>query len=417
MKDINTIRDDFPILKKIIHGDKPLVYLDNAATSQIPTQVMDAVVDFEFNHRANVHRGAHYLSQQATNMFEESRRKVAKFINAVVPEEIVFTKNSTEALNTVAFSWAQNNLKKGDIILVSDGEHHSNLIPWQIVAQKTGAEIVAAPIDVDGFIDIKSVNVDWLRIKLVSMVQVSNLLGSINDIKEIRKFIKKRILELDPKATMPRFVADISQSVSHFKVDVQQLGIDFAAFSGHKMLGPMGIGVLWVNREVFSELGVYLSGGGMIDVVETTKSTYAKMPEFLEAGTPNVTGVVGLAAAIDYIESIGFSAIQEHEKSLCKYFLERISEYKDIVLIGSKDLEQKVGVFSFNIKGVSAHDVAVVLDTQGVAVRSGHHCVMPWHMRNDQKTSCRASFSMYTTKDDLDAFFKGLDYAVKLLKK
>ena len=406
--------EDFPILKRIING-KPLVYLDNAATSQMPKQVMDAIVDFEFNHRANVHRGAHTLSGEATDMYENARKKIAEFIHAVVPQEIVFVKNSTEAVNTIAFSWARNNLHEGDVILVSKAEHHSNLVPWQMAAKDTGAVLVDIPLDENGLYDFKKVSVDWKKVRLVAINHVSNIFGSINDVKEISKYIKRRVAEANQaskkeiEGLMPRIFLDASQSIPHFEVNVQKLGVDFMGFSGHKMCGPMGIGVLWVNRECFSQLRPFNTGGGMIRVVEHEKSTFTNIPEMFEAGTPNVSGAIGLAAAIDYLKSVGMENIFAHDKVLAKYALEQLLKRDDIEIYGSKNPEEKTGVITFNMKNISAHDVAVILDSEGVAVRSGHHCVMPWHMEQNQTTSVRMSLYFYNTQEDVDVFIKALD--------
>ena len=415
------IKKDFPILKREVNG-KPLVYLDNAATSQIPTKVLEAMMEFEVNHRANVHRGAHTLSGEATDRFEKARKTIADFIGAVVSEEIVFVKNSTEAINTVAFSWARNNLQKDDIILVSKGEHHSNLLPWQLVCKEKGCQLAEIPLDQDCFLDYKKTSVDWKRVKFVALSHVSNVFGVENDIKEIVKFIKRRIFEVyklkeksEADKFMPKILVDASQSVPHFAVNVQKLGVDFLAFSGHKMCGPMGIGVLWVNRDVFGELQPFTTGGGMIGKVEFEGSTFGHMPDLLEAGTPNVTGAVGLAAAVNYLLDIGMENIAEHERELVKYFFEKIAARDDIIIYGCTNPLKRLGVIAFNVKGKSAHDVAVVLDSEGVAVRSGHHCVMPWHMEQEYKTTVRASFYFYNTKEDIDVFIRGLDKVHKIL--
>ena len=415
------IKADFPILDRIING-KPLVYLDNAATSQISTFVLESMLQFEVNHRANVHRGAHTLSGEATDMYEHARETVAKFIGAVVPAEVVFVKNSTDAINTVAFSWARHNLTKGDIILVSKGEHHSNLLPWQMVCKENGCEIKEIPLGEDGFSDYKKIEADWSKVKFVALSHVSNVFGVENDIKEIAKFIKRRVFEAhnlkdkkDLDSLMPKILVDASQSVPHLSVNVQKLGCDFLAFSAHKMCGPMGLGVLWINRDLFSEIKPVNTGGGMINKVELHESTFAPMPELLEAGTPNVTGAIGLASAIEYLEKIGMENIHAHEKELVSYFFEKIKDRDDIIIYGSKNPNEKLGVIALNIKGKSAHDVAVVLDSEGIAVRSGHHCVMPWHMEQEYKTTLRVSFYFYNTKEDIDKLIVGFDKVHRIL--
>ncbi len=417
----NIWRKDFPILNREING-KPLVYLDNAATSQMPKQVLDAIVDFETKHRANVHRGAHTLSRESTDMFEISRKTIASFIGAVVPEEIVFVRNSTEAINLVAFSWALNNLKQGDVILVSKAEHHSNLVPWQIVAEKVGCELVDIPLTEEGLLDITKVFTNWEKVKFVSVTHASNVLGVVNDIRGIKKYIKKRVIEAlritDSESAnhLPKIMVDASQSVPHMPVDVKKLGCDFLAFSGHKMCGPMGIGVLWVNRELFSQMKPFYSGGGMIKSVSFDKTTFGEMPEMLEAGTPNVSGAIGLAAAANYLNSIGMEKIFEHETKLAKYALDELSKRDDVIIYGSTDYTKKIGVIPFNIKNISAHDVAIILDTEGVAVRSGHHCVMPWHMDQPNTTTVRMSLYFYNTEDDIDSLITGLDKVKRLAR-
>jgi cysteine desulfurase/selenocysteine lyase len=415
------IKNDFPIFEKTING-KPLIYLDNAATSQLPLPVLSAIFDFETKHRANVHRGAHTLSGEATDMYEKARETVSEFVGAVIPSEIVFTKNATEAINLAAFSWAKFNLNKGDIILVSGGEHHSNLLPWQMVCSETESEMFEIPIDEDGFVDYKNINVDWTRVKFIALSHVSNVFGVENDIREFVKFAKRRVFEArklkekkEADEYMPKILVDASQSVPHFKVNVQKLGIDFLVFSGHKMCGPMGIGVLWISRDLFKELHPFNTGGGMINKVQFAESTFGNMPDLLEAGTPNVSGAIGLAAGVKYLENIGMENIALHERELVRYFFEKIKDRKDIIIYGSKNPEVRLGVIAFNIKGKSAHDVAVVLDSEGVAVRSGHHCVMPWHMKQEYKTTVRASFYFYNTKEDIDILVQSFDKVHKLL--
>jgi cysteine desulfurase/selenocysteine lyase len=404
--DVKTIKKDFPIFKRTVNG-KRLVYLDNAATSQMPLQVINAVVEFDSNHRANVHRGVHMLSEEATDMYEKARETVAKFIHAVVPEEVVFVRNTTEASNLIAYSWIRNNLKKDEIILVSEVEHHSNLVPWQNLAREIGFEIKFISINSEGLLDIKSVNTDWEKVRFVAFNHISNILGSTNNVKEISKYIKSK----SPNA---RIFVDGAQSVPHMPVNVQSYGIDFFAFSGHKMCGPMGIGVLWVNRDAFSELKPYNVGGGMIREVSLEEATYTTMPEFLEAGTPNVSGAVGLAAACDYLNKIGLENIDNYCKELIAYALEKLSARDDVEIYGSTNAEIKGGLITFNLKNIPSHDLASVLNTEGVAVRSGQHCNMPWHKKN-VSTSTRLSVYFYNIKEDIDVLISGLDKAQKIL--
>ncbi len=412
----NKWKKDFPILERKINNHQ-LVYLDNSATSQMPRQVLNAVIDFETNHRANVHRGIHTLSEESTDLYEQSREKVAKFIGAVVPSEIVFVRNTTEGINLVAHSWGKNNLGKGDIILTTEIEHHSDLVPWQIIAKENGCRLEFIPLDKNGMHDIKNTKVDWSKVKLVALSHVSNVLGTIIDIKEIVKYIKKRTAEV--KSSMPKILIDGAQSVPHMHMNVQKLGIDFLTFSGHKMCAPMGIGVLWISRDIVSEMGVYLTGGGMIDQVEYRSATYAKVPEKFEAGTPNVSGAIGLAAACDYLSCIGMDKIREHEIELTKYAIDQLKKRGDTNIFGITDLnlieKHRAGVVSFNLKGIASHDVATVLNVEGVAVRSGHHCVMPWHIKSGANTTLRASFYFYNDKTDVDALIKALYKAKEIL--
>ena len=399
---IKDYRSDFPILKRQIHG-KRLAYLDSAGTSQVSKFVLDAVYDFETNHRANVHRGVHTLSEEASEMYEAARLKVSKFIGAVIPSEIVFTSGATESINIAAFSWGVHNLKKDDIVLVSEIEHHSNFVPWQEVCRMTGSQIKYIPIDNNGDLDIKNTNVDWSKVKLVAFTQVSNVIGRVNEVKDIVKNIKKAVGENQ----MPKILVDGSQAVSHLPVNVQSFGIDFYAFSGHKMYGPMGIGVLWIKRDIFKELRPVKFGGGMINEATYEKSTFAQMPEFLEAGTPNVSGAVGLGFACDYINQIGIENIIKHDTILMDCALNKLREDKDIIIYGSPNSS----LIAFNVKNIPSHDLASVLDTCGVAVRSGHHCVMPWHKKQDVTTTARLSFGIYSDFSDIDQLILGISKA------
>jgi len=401
-------KSDFPILQRKING-KSLVYLDNAATSQLPSQVLDSLYEFETHHRANVHRGVHTLSEESTELYENSRKIVAKFINAVIPAEVVFTSGTTDSINLVAFSWARKNLKKVEIILVSEVEHHSNLIPWQKVCNEVGCKLEFIPVDDNGMLQIENVNVDWKKVKFVSITHVSNVLGVVNDIKSIVKYIKKKSLH------MPKILVDGAQSISHLSINVQKLGVDFFAFSGHKMYGPMGIGVIWINRNVFGEMFVYKTGGGMINNVDLYNSTFLNSPQFLEAGTPNVSGAIGLASACKYLMDIGMDKIRTEELEVMKYALESLSKIKAITVYGSMNYMEKCGVISFNYVGIPSHDLATVLDSEGVAIRSGHHCVMPWHKKQKITTSARISFGLYNSKEDIDKLIIGINKAKKLL--
>lgn len=412
---MNQYKKDFPIFRRKIHK-KNLIYLDNAATTQVPQQVIDAVVDFESNHRANVHRGIHTLSEEATKIYEESREVVARFIHAVVPSEVVFVRNATEAINFVAYGWGRNNLKKNDVILVSEVEHHSNLVPWQALCEEIGCKLEFIPVNKKGELDIKKVKVDWDRVKLITLVHVSNVLGTINDVKSVVKYVKKRFVEAKSDS-FPRVLVDGAQSIPRMPINVKKLGIDFFAFSGHKMCGPMGIGVLWINRAIVDEVIPYLKGGGMIKEVKYTKSSFSSVPEKFEAGTPNVAGAVGLAEACNYLSSIGMDHIYGHETELTRYALDKLSLRKDVIIYGTLDTQKRLGVIAFNLKRIPSHDLATILDTEGIAIRSGHHCVMPWHKKQKITTSARISFYLYNDKNDIDMLLKGLDKAKKILGK
>lgn len=415
--DVKDIKKDFPIFNRKINGN-PLVYLDNSATSQIPRQVMEAISEFEYKHRANVHRGVHTLSEEATTIYEEARKTVAEFIKATVPQEVIFVRNTTEAINLIAFSLGEKIVGENDVILLTEAEHHSNLIPWQKLAERKKAKIEFISIFADGpnegEIDWESVkNVNWSRVKIVSFTHISNVIGTINDVKDIVKKISKLVDKNGGKKTF--FVLDSAQSVPHISVDVKSLGIDFMCFSGHKMCGPMGIGVLWAKREILNELEPYLTGGGMIAKVEFYNSTFAQPPEKYEAGTPNVSGAVGLAEACRYLDKIGLHNIHQHENNLIKYAYENLSKIEGMKIYGTKDLNKRSSLISFNLSGIPANDLSAILDTHGVAIRSGYHCVMPWHKKYKIPTTARASFYLYNDYNDIDTLIKGINSAVKIL--
>lgn len=392
------LRKDFPILSRKIN-DKSLVYLDSGATSQKPTQVLDAERSYYEKHNANVHRGAHTLGDEATQLYQEAREKVAAFIGSK-PEEVIFVRNTTEALNLIAYTWGLDNLKKGDVILSTEMEHHADLVPWQEVGRRTGAKVELVKVGSDGLLDQADYkNKLKLKPKLVTVVQVSNALGTINPVKEMGKLAH---------AAGALFVVDGAQSVPHMKVDVKDIGCDFFAFSGHKMLGPMGIGVLFGKKVLLETMSPFLTGGGMIDEVYPTHSTWTEIPEKFEAGTPNVAGAVGLMSAIDYLEKLGLDNVREHDKSLIAYALEKLSKLPQLEIIGTTTSSLRSGSVSFNYTGVHAHDVATILDNEGVAVRSGHHCTMVLHATLGLAASVRASFNVYTTPEDIDRLIEAI---------
>lgn len=413
MLDTIQVRWDFPILKREINGH-PLVYLDSGATSQKPNQVLEAERNYYEQHNANVHRGAHTLGDEATNLLMESRQATAKFIGAS-DQEIIFVRNTTEAINLVAYSWGLDNLKEGDVIVTTLMEHHANLVPWQEVGRRTGAKVEVVGLTPDGQVDMDDYrNKLKLHPKLVSFVQVSNALGTINPVAEMTKLAHK---------VGAVVLVDGAQAVPHMRVDIGEIGCDFYAFSGHKMLGPMGIGVLWGKRALLEKMSPFLTGGGMINEVYTDHSTWAELPEKFEAGTPNVAGAVGLMSAIKYLEKLGLPAqagmdnVREHDKQLVAYSIQQLQKIKEIRILGPKDSSQRSGSVSFEYQGVHAHDIAAILDSQGVAVRSGHHCTMPLHNSLGVAASIRASFNVYTTKDDIDALVEALKKVKEVFKK
>ena len=389
---------DFPLLN---HKVNDIAYLDNGATTQKPESVIQAICGYYGGCNANPHRGAYALSVKATDIYENARVKTAKFINVKRPEEIIFTKNATEALNLVAYSYGLGKVEAVDEIVITISEHHSNLVPWQHVAKAKGATLKYIYLEEDGNLsqeDIKSKITE--RTKIVAVTQVSNVLGLKNDVKSI---VQKA------HSVGAAVVVDGSQSVAHMKVDVQELEADFFAFSGHKMLSPMGIGVLYGKYEILDKMSPFLFGGDMIEYVEEQNTTFAEVPARFEAGTQNVGGAAGLSAAIDYLEGIGFDRIEAIEKELVDYALPKLREMPFIELYGcDSKRSNKTGIITFNVKEVHPHDVASILDSQGVAVRAGHHCAQPLMKYLGQNATCRASFYLYNTREDVDRWLKAL---------
>ncbi len=400
-----TVRAHFPALDQRVHGH-PLIYLDSAATAQRPNAVLDAVRDFYERDNANVHRGLYELSRRATESFEAAREVVARFVGAAEPAELVWTRGTTEAINLVALTWGWANLREGDEIVVTMLEHHSNLVPWQLVAQRTGAKLRRVDIDDEGRLRLDQLD-ELLgeRTRLVAVGHVSNALGTINPVREIVE---------RAKAVGAKVLVDGAQGAPHHKVDVQALGCDFYALSGHKMGAPMGIGALWARRELLEEMPPWQGGGEMIETVELEHSTWAAVPHKFEAGTPNVAGAVGMAAAAEYIESLGYDAIAAHERALVRYGLERLSAVEGLRLFGPEDPEERTAVFSFALEGVHPHDVATILDAEGIAVRAGHHCTQPLMQRLGVPATTRASCWVYNTTDELDRLAEGLEAARRI---
>lgn len=404
--DIEKIKKDFPIFSRKVNGHE-LVYLDSAATSQKPQSVIDAISDYYSKHNANVHRGIHTLSEESTELYEASRKKVAKFIGASTPEEIIFTKGATESLNRVAISWGLQNLKKGDVVLLTDLEHHSNLVPWQEETKVAGAKIEFLKSDRNGEISLEQLKSRLSReVKLVSLAHSSNVLGTILPVKEMCKLAH---------GAGALVCVDGAQAVPHLLVNVQSLGCDFYAFSAHKMLGPTGIGVLWARKEILENLEPYEFGGGMINEVSYTKATWAKIPERFEAGTPNIADAIGFGAAIDYLESVGMENIRKHEVELNKYTFEALGKIEGLEILGPKEPGKRTGLVSFTVKGIHPHDIAAVLDQSGIAVRSGHHCAMPLHNKLGVSASTRASYYLYNSKEDIDKLAEGIKRAIQIL--
>jgi len=413
MYDINQIRADFPILSREVYG-KPLVYLDNAATTQKPLCVLDAMREEYLNVNANVHRGVHYLSQQATDLHETAREKVRQFIHADKIEEIVFTRGTTEAINLVASSFCESQMKEGDEVLVTEMEHHSNIVPWQLQAQKRGIIVKHIPITDDGRLvccDSIETNITE-RTKLISVTHVSNVLGTINPVEEIIKMAHAHHIPV---------LVDGAQSAPHMKIDVQAMDCDFYAFSGHKMYGPTGIGVLYGKEEWLEKLPPYQGGGEMIDKVTWERTTFERLPFKFEAGTPDYIATHGLAKAVEYIESIGFDAIQQHEQELTRYAMEQLQAIEGMKIYGPQLstvncqlLIQKDAVVSFNVGDIHHLDLGTLLDRLGIAVRTGHHCAQPLMDRLGIQGTVRASFALYNTKEEIDTLVAGIQRVSKM---
>lgn len=400
MLDVKKIKADFPIF----NHHKELIYLDSAATSQKPQLVINRIAEFYSNENANVHRGVYALSEQAGEAYDLARKKVVNFIGAKSSKEIIFTKGTTESLNLVAQSYALKHLKKGDEILVADFEHHSNFLPWQMVCQKTSATLKILNSDEAGFISQK----EWQsklskRTKIVAIAHASNVLGTISDIKQIAEMVHSVGAVL---------VVDGAQSVPHLSVNMQDLNCDFYAFSGHKILGPMGIGVLYVKEEILAKMSPYQLGGGMIESVSLNETIYADYPEKFEAGTPNVAGAVALATAIDYLSKIGLSEIRTHEIKLSEYLLNGLAKIKRIKLLGTASAAERTGLVSFYVDGIHAHDLSDFLAKKGLALRAGFHCSMPLHQSRSCEATLRASYYLYNSEQDLKSLLSNLEKAI-----
>ena len=396
--DVAKIREDFPVLKQLVHG-KPLVYLDNAATSQKPQQVIDALVRYYTTENSNVHRGVHALSQQATEEYEGARAKIRRFINAASDQEIIFVRGTTEAINLVAHSYGRQHIGEGDEVLISTMEHHSNIVPWQILCQEQGARLRVVPITNSGELLLDEYErLLGPRTKLVSIAHVSNALGTVNPVEQIVAMAHARGVPV---------LLDGAQAVPHMRLDVRRLGCDFYAFSGHKLYGPTGIGVLYGKAELLEAMPPYQGGGDMIKSVTFGKTLYNDLPYKFEAGTPNIAGTIGLGAAIDYLNSVGMDQITAYENELLEYGTSCLSSLDGIRIMGTA--REKAGVLSFIMDGVHPHDIGTILDAEGIAIRTGHHCAQPVMERFGVAATARASLAFYNTKEEIDALVKGID--------
>ncbi len=397
--DVAAIRTDFPVLNQTIHRDRPLIYFDNGASTQHPSVVIDAMSDSYRRTYANVHRGIHWLSEQSSEQFETARSAVQRFINAPHNNEVILTAGTTAAINTVAGSWGVENVGEGDEILLTIFEHHSNIVPWQQLAQRVGAKVRFAGITSDGELDLDDVQSKLNeRTKMFAFTAVSNVLGTITSVAQLTEMAH---------AVGAKTLIDAAQHSPHETTDVQAWGADFVVFSGHKMCGPSGIGVLWGRQEILEKTPPYMGGGGMIDQVTTDGFTWGELPARFEAGTPPIVEAIGLNSAIEYLEAIGLDAIADHERQLTLAAYEQLSEIEGLRILGPP-ADRRSGLVSFVVDGVATQDMSILLDQQGVAIRAGHHCAMPLHQHLEIRSSCRASFYLYNTLDEVDQFVAAL---------
>jgi len=402
--DAKRIRQDFPVLERTVH-DKPLIYLDNAATSQKPRSVIQALIDYYEGYNSNVHRGVHTLSMEATERYEEARANIARFINAPTPQCLIFVRNTTEAINLVANTWARDTIHPGDEILLTEMEHHSNLIPWQKVAKDRGAELKFIPLTEEHTLDLS--RLDQLitpRTKLVSMTHMSNVLGTINPVKQIAQVAH------DVGAVV---LIDGAQSIPHLPTDMQDLNCDMLAFSGHKMLGPTGIGVLYVKPEILEQMDVFLLGGEMVKEVWYDRASWNDLPMRFEAGTPNIADTIALGAAVDYLRALGMENVRQHEEQLTRYALDALKEIEEVQVYGPPDISIRGGIVSFYSSEVHPHDLGTALDNLGIAIRAGHHCAMPLMRKLGVPATARASFYVYNSEEEIDMLVDGLRQALR----
>ncbi|MGH7139619.1 MAG: aminotransferase class V-fold PLP-dependent enzyme [Pirellulales bacterium] len=406
--DVQALRRDFPILSRLVHGDRPLVYFDNAATTQRPRQVIQSLVEVYEKHYANVHRGIHWLSEQSTDLYSEAREKVRAFINARHAEEVIFTRGTTESINLVARSWGDRNVGPGDEILLTEMEHHSNIVPWQQLAARTGAALRYVPVRDDGLLDLEAFQQLLSdRTKIVAVTAASNVLGTYTPVAQI---------VLQAHAAGAKVLVDAAQSVPHTTTDVQTLDADFLAFSGHKLMGPTGIGVLYGRQELLAAMPPFLGGGSMIRRVTLDGFEPADLPARFEAGTPPIVEAIGLGVAIDYLRGIGLEKVHQHERLLTAAVQDAIGSLSGVRIYGPP-LEQKAGIVSFALSGIHAHDVAQILDQQGIAVRAGHHCAMPLHNRLGIAATTRVSFYLYNTLAEIEHLAPALEKVKRTLRR
>ncbi len=406
---IENIRKDFPILKRKVRDNKPLVYLDNASTTQKPKQVIDALTNYYNNYNANIHRSVYSIAEEATEAYEKVRDKVAKFLNISKREEIIFVRGTTEGINLVAYAWGRKHIKEGDIIVTTEYEHHSNIVPWQLLVKEKGAKLEYIEINDNGELILDQLD-KYLatgKVKLVVFSLMSNVLGTISD--------AEKIISKCHEAGVKTLV-DAAQAVPHMSVDVTKLGCDFFAFSAHKMLGPTGIGVLWVRKSVLETMDPFHGGGDMIREVHKYETTWNDLPYKFEAGTPNIADVIGFGSAIDYLSQLGMETVRKHEMELTQYALDKMSQIKGIVIYGPKDVSKRGGVISFNFYDVHPHDVATIVDREGIAIRSGHHCAQVLMEKLNVAATNRASFYIYNTKQDVDKLIQSLEKVSELFK-
>lgn len=397
------MKNDFPIFR----NNKGLVYLDSAATSQKPQSVIDAINTYYKTYNSNIHRGIYPIAEKATQTVEDVRKKVARFINAKFPEEIIFTKGTTEGINMVAYTWGEEHISEGDVVVTTVMEHHSNFVPWQQLAKRKKAKFRVVDITSNGLLDEQEVMGAAKDAKVFAFSSVSNMLGTITSVKTLIEKIRKK----NPRIVI---LVDAAQEAPHKKIDVKDVDCDFLVFSGHKMLAETGIGVLYGKKEILEKMSPFLYGGAMIRDVTTKETTFADLPYKYEAGTINIAGIISLGAAIDYLENIGLDKIKEHESTLIQYCIKEMEKIEGLTIYGPRDIENRVGVISFTIDGIHAHDVSQILADQGVCVRAGHHCTMPLHKRLGILASCRASFYIYNDEEDVEKLIKGIKKVRKI---